>query len=118
MQEAPKRPQHLEMLEKANHTRTVRSEWRQYVRDGGDPLPVIHDNPEEFRTMYVATALKCIPWLGKARIDNLFRNAGILPIARLGRLTDRQRQELVLLLEERSARLGYEHALKARRDRG
>jgi hypothetical protein len=76
----------MEMLDKANRTRQARAEWRRYVKAGGDPLPVIHDNPEEFAgdVRGDRAQVRSRGW-ARSGSNRLLRDASIVPTATLGR---------------------------------
>lgn len=91
--------QRMEALQQANEIRTTRAAWKRDVKAGrADPLVVLAEPPAEFASMKVFDALMALPKVGRVKALTLLRSAQASPSKTLAGLSERQRNELVLLL--------------------
>jgi hypothetical protein len=94
--------QRMEALAKANRSRSARKDWKREVKhEGRDPTPVIRRPPPEFESMKVYAALLAVPKVGRVKAHGILDCARISPSKTLAGISDRQRGELLGLLQRR-----------------
>lgn len=93
-------PQHMLALAEANRVRLARAELKENVASGGTPVrDVILDPPGCAETMAVMDLLLAQRMWGRARALRVLRGTFISERRQLGRLTMRERCELIGRLE-------------------
>lgn len=100
-------PQHLAALELANEVRTARAHLRRSIHDTGNYdtsrlrlAELFRDGPPEcMATMRLDAALDWVYRMGPVRIASCLRAAECSPYKRIGDLTPRQQERLIMALE-------------------
>lgn len=94
--------QRMEALERANEIRTYRANLKRDIKAGrANVVDLLIDPPQKIETMGVFDLLMAIPKLGRTKVDKLFRQCRISSSKTVGGLSERQSQELILLLGRR-----------------
>jgi hypothetical protein len=89
----------LAALGEANRIRTERSVIKAALRAGeARAAPLLLDPPDSLQTASVAEVLLAVPGVGQVKLRRLLTSCRLSPGSKLGRLSVRQRQELVQLL--------------------
>jgi hypothetical protein len=92
--------QRREALDHANEIRTKRADWKRALKVGrADPAWVILAPAPELVTMKVFDVLLAVPKVGRVKANKIMIRARISPAKTLGGLSERQRAELVALME-------------------
>ena len=105
------RPQHLRALEYANEVRLARARLKRGVRSGeASAANVVRDCPWEADTMSVGELLRSQSRWGRTRTRKFLAPLAVNENRELGRLTQRQRDELAAALDAK-ARLGTVNAV-------
>jgi hypothetical protein len=93
-------PQHMQALEHANEIRLARAELKRRVKAGTASVPeVFRANPGEVETMTVSELLRSQKRWGRTRARKFLTPFSINENRTIGKLTDRQRNELAERLE-------------------
>lgn len=84
-------------LERANHIRFTRAQWKRALkaRQVEDPVAVFRDPPAEFEAMKVGDAMLAVPKVGAVRIGKVLRAGNVSPSKTLVGLSPRQRAVIV-----------------------
>lgn len=94
--------QRLAALAQANRIRSERARLKAALRAGEvRPAPLLLDPPECLGSASVAEVLLAVPGIGQVKVRRLLQAAQLSPGRKLGRLSERQRAELVAALGER-----------------
>lgn len=105
---APKSPQHMQALERANRVRLERAEIKRKIADAETTVAaVLRDPPPETATMELGDLIMCGHRWGRARMRRLLRSLPaditlqpeVIEAKGLGALTDRQRNRIADMLE-------------------
>src|SRR5690349_4706804 len=89
-------PQRREAREKANAHRLARARWKRDVKTRRvDPTIVIADPGDVFATLKVYDVLMSLPRFGQGTAGRVLRLLNLAPAKQLGKLTPRQREELI-----------------------
>lgn len=105
------RAQRLDALERANEIRIYRARLKRDLKAGRQSIhPLLLKPPEWLLTAMVADMLLAVPSLGHVKVNKALKTCRISPTKTFGGLTERQRDELDMLLR----RQAIERADKAR----
>jgi hypothetical protein len=99
---APERSliQRKEALQKANETRSRRARLKRDLKAGRVSIgPLLLDPPDWLLNAKVAEMLISIPKLGRVKVNKKLSECRISPSKTIGGLSERQRTELVSLLQ-------------------
>jgi hypothetical protein len=99
---APERSltQRMDALEKANETRSKRARLKRDLKGGRVSIsPLLLDPPDWLATAKVADILMSIPKLGRVKVNKKLSECRVSPSKTIGGLSERQRTELVSLLQ-------------------
>jgi ribosomal protein S13 len=92
----------LEALKRANDIRTARAELKKAIAgEHVSVLDVLADPPEYVLTAKVYDLLLAVPRFGRVRANKILNQARITPRRTVGSLSERQRHELLSLLDRR-----------------
>jgi hypothetical protein len=93
--------QALEALNHANEIRSARARDKKRIGlEQLDAASIIRDVPDQWRTAKVIDLLVCIPRIGRAKATAWLHMVNYVPaVVPLGKLTERQRFELALLID-------------------
>lgn len=94
--------QRMSALDRANKIRTYRADLKRDIKAGREN--VIHmllDPPENIETMKIFNLMLSVPKMGRVKVDKLLRQCRISPSKTIGGMSERQRNELVLILRRR-----------------
>ena len=93
------RAQRQEALERANVVRSQRARLKRDLKQGRCAIDVVLADPPAFvRTAKVADVLLAVPKYGPVKVNKLLSRCRIAPTKTIGGLTQRQRNELAILL--------------------
>ena len=93
-------PQHMAALEKANKIRLARAKLKRRVASGEVKVAyVIRVCPQEAQAMPVADLLMSQRGWGQKRCRRLLNEIPMSELKTIGSMTDRQRRQLVAMLE-------------------
>lgn len=96
-------PQRMEALQKANDTRSKRSQLKKELKSGDkDIVEVLQDPPDYLVTAKVVDLLLVVPKFGRVKATRVLTKCRISTAKTVGGLSARQRAELVEELEKRS----------------
>jgi hypothetical protein len=94
--------QRKEALLRANEIRTYRATLKRDIKAGRDNITKhILDPTEKLDTMKIVDFMLAIPKLGRTKVNQMLVKCRISPSKTLGGLSERQREELVLVLRRR-----------------
>lgn len=100
--EARSLDQRMEALQGANEVRSYRAALKQEIKAGrANVVDLLVDPPHKIETMKVFDLLMAVPKLGHTKVDKLFRTCRISSSKTVNGLSERQRDELVLMLRRR-----------------
>jgi S13-like H2TH domain len=92
--------QRTEALAKANSIRLRRAEMKRELRAHRQPVaPLLIAPPDYLTAMKVHAFLMTVPMVGRARANRWLKQAGISPTKTIGGLSDRQRRELLRIMQ-------------------
>jgi hypothetical protein len=100
--QAPERSldQRMEALRRANEIRSLRAQLKRDLKEGNVQIAsVISDPPEYVQTAKVFDMLIAVPKYGKVKATRFLNHCRISQGKTIGGLSERQRSELVDLLE-------------------
>lgn len=100
--QAPERSldQRMEALRRANEIRSLRAQLKRDLKDGNIQIAsVISDPPEFVQTAKVFDMLIAVPKYGKVKATRFLNHCRIAQGKTIGGLSERQRSELVDLLD-------------------
>lgn len=87
-------------LRLANQVRIARARMKRQLRIGAlDPAVLVGTPPDYLEKMKTAKFLLSLPWWGPTKVRKVMLRARIAEAKTLGGLSDRQRVELVALIE-------------------
>ncbi len=104
---APERShiQRMEALQRANLIRTQRAQLKRDLRAGKTSIDRLLVSPPEYlETAKVFDMLLATPKFGRVKANKILQQCRISPSKTVGGLSERQRTELVDLLQRRTAR--------------
>lgn len=97
------RPQHMRALEYANEVRLARASLKRLVReDSSLASEVVRNCPWEAETMSVGELLRSQSRWGRTRVRKFLSPLAVNENRELGRLTQRQRDELAAALDAKA----------------
>lgn len=92
--------QRMEALQRANDIRTKRARLKKKIKAGKvSPAQVVAEPAPELHTMKVFDVLLATPKIGRVKANKIVQRARVSPSKTLGGLTDRQRGELLPMLQ-------------------
>jgi len=100
--EAPERShdQRMDALRRANNIRTARAQLKRDLKAGRTTITDVLDAPPEYLlTAKVFDMLLAVPKFGRVKTNRVLKACKVSPAKTIGGLSDRQRQELVGLLQ-------------------
>ena len=100
--EAPERSldQRMDALKRANNIRTARAQLKRDLKAGRTTITdVLGDPPDYLVTAKVFDMLLAVPKYGRVKTNRILKQCKVSPAKTIGGLSDRQRQELVSLLQ-------------------
>ncbi len=100
--EAPERSldQRMDALKRANGIRTARAQLKRDLKAGRKTIiEVLDDPPEYLLTAKVFDMLLAVPKYGRVKANRVLKACKVSPAKTIGGLSDRQRKELVSLLQ-------------------
>jgi hypothetical protein len=98
-------PQHMRALAHANRVRLARAELKRSIKSGGaDPSEVVRGCPWQVETMTVGELLRSQRRWGRARARKFLSPLALSENRQLGKLTERQRNELARELDAKRSR--------------
>jgi hypothetical protein len=100
---APERSltQRLDALERANEVRTKRAALKRDLKGGRKSIhTLLKDPPDYVETAKVFDMLLAVPKYGRVKVNKLLTTCRISPSKTIGGLSQRQRDELVSLLQK------------------
>jgi hypothetical protein len=98
---APERSltQRLDALERANEVRTKRAQLKRDLKGGRVSIDTLLLDPPAFvETAKVFDMLLAVPKYGRVKVNKVLTHCRISPSKTIGGLSQRQRDELVMLL--------------------
>jgi len=96
-------PQRMEALQKANAIRSQRAQLKKDLKNGdADILEVLTGPPEFLMTAKVIDLLLVVPKFGRVKATRVLTRCRISQAKTVGGLSDRQRAELIELLQKRA----------------
>lgn len=99
------RSQRIEALEKANQIRSLRAQLKKELRSGDrDIVEVLTNPPEYLVTAKVIDLLLVVPKFGRVKASRVLTRCRVSQSKTVGGLSDRQRAELIEVLEHRGQR--------------
>lgn len=101
-QGAPERSlaQRLDALDRANRVRTFRAELKREVKAGTvSAVPALAEPPAQLATMKVIDLLLAVPKVGRVKAGRWLTRCRVAPSKTVGGLSERQRGELLGMLE-------------------
>jgi hypothetical protein len=100
--ETPERSliQRMEALDRANVVRTYRADLKKDLKSGRAHIhDLLLDPPEMLETAKVFDFILATPRYGRTKVNKVLMHCRISPSKTVGGLSQRQRNELVLMLE-------------------
>ena len=100
--EAPERSldQRMDALKRANGIRTARAQLKRDLKAGRTKITEVLDDPPEYLlTAKVFDMLLAVPKYGRVKANRVLKQCKVSPAKTIGGLSDRQRKELVSLLQ-------------------
>ncbi len=95
----------MEALQRANDIRTRRAQLKRDLRAGKTSIDRLLTEPPEFlETAKVVDMLLAVPKYGRVKANKILQQCRISPSKTVGGLSERQRAELVALLQARTSR--------------
>lgn len=95
-------PQRMEALQKANHIRSQRAQLKKELKSGeADIVEVLTAPPEFLMTAKVIDLLLVVPKFGRVKATRVLTRCRVSQAKTVGGLSDRQRSELIELLQKR-----------------
>lgn len=92
----------MDALRKANEIRTRRAQLKKELKSGDkDIIEVLTNPPEYLLTAKVVDLLLVVPKFGRVKATRVLTRCRISQAKTVGGLSDRQRAELIELLEKR-----------------
>ena len=92
----------MEALQKANEIRSRRAQLKKDLKSGdADILEVLTNPPEFLMTAKVIDLLLVVPKFGRVKATRVLTRCRISQAKTVGGLSDRQRAELIELLQKR-----------------
>jgi hypothetical protein len=101
---APERSlmQRMEALQRANDIRTRRAQLKRDLKAGRQPIhELLLKPPDYLQTAKVFDLLLAVPKYGRVKVNKILSQCRISPSKTLGGLSERQRDELVVLMRRR-----------------
>jgi hypothetical protein len=98
---APERSlmQRMDALQRANEIRTRRAQLKRDLKAGRVSIHTLLSEPPEYlETAKVFDMLLAVPKYGRVKVGKILQTCRISPSKTIGGLSERQRNELVLLL--------------------
>lgn len=94
--------QRMSALDRANEIRSYRANLKKDIKAGREnALELLAKPPEKIETMKIVDFMMSLPKMGRVKVDKILRQCRISPSKTMGGLSDRQRDELVLMLRRR-----------------
>jgi hypothetical protein len=95
------RAQRMDALGQANWVRHERSELKKGIKSGErNALTILfNETPDYLKTMKVFDFLLAVPKYGRVKVNKILNHCRIAPSKTIGGMSERQRTELVLLLQ-------------------
>jgi hypothetical protein len=94
--------QRMEALQNANEIRTYRANLKRDIKAGrADVVNLLINPPDEIETMHIFDLMMAVPKLGRVKVNKVLSKCRISPSKTVGGMSERQRNELVLLLGRR-----------------
>lgn len=95
-------PQRMEALHKANDIRSRRAQLKKELKSGdADIIEVLKNPPEYLLTAKIIDLLLVVPKFGRVKATRVLTRCRISQAKTVGGLSDRQRAELIDLLNAR-----------------
>lgn len=95
-------PQQMAALDRANEIRTFRANLKKDIKAGKIAiLKLLLDPPKEIETMKLFDFLMAVPKFGRVKTNKVLTTCRISMSKTIGGLSDRQRDEIVTLLNRR-----------------
>jgi hypothetical protein len=92
--------QRLDALERANVVRTRRATLKKDLKAGrASILPLILDPPDYLHTAKLIDVLLAVPKTGRVKASKVLQRCRISPHKTIGGLSERQRGEIITLLQ-------------------
>ena len=101
---APERSlvQRMEALQRANEIRTKRAQLKRDLRAGRASVhQLLLEPPDWVETAKVFDMLLAVPKYGRVKVNKILQQCRISPSKTIGGLSERQRTELVSMLQRR-----------------
>lgn len=90
----------MDALKRANNIRTARAQLKRDLKAGRARITeVLSDPPEYLLTAKVFDMLLAVPKYGRVKANRVLKQCKVSPAKTIGGLSDRQRKELVSLLQ-------------------
>ncbi|HUB75876.1 MAG TPA: integration host factor, actinobacterial type [Solirubrobacteraceae bacterium] len=94
--------QRLDALARANEIRTQRAQLKRDLKAARVSIQQLLSSPPPYlETAKVSDMLLAVPKYGRVKVNKILHNCRISPSKTIGGLSDRQRTELVALLNRR-----------------
>lgn len=94
--------QRMEALDRANGVRVWRAQMKRDLKGARlSIVPLIESPPSEMETMKLFDLLLAAPKIGRVKAMKMLAHAGVSPSKTVGGLSERQRRELLVLLQRR-----------------
>lgn len=92
----------MDALNRANEIRTYRADLKRDLKAGRVNVTDILNHPPEWaETMKIFDLLLAVPKFGRIKVNKLMNTCRISPSKTIGGMSDRQRNEMVLLISRR-----------------
>jgi hypothetical protein len=90
----------MDALKRANGIRTARAQLKRDLKAGRTKITEVLDDPPEYLlTAKVFDMLLAVPKYGRVKANRVLKQCKVSPAKTIGGLSDRQRKELVSLLQ-------------------
>lgn len=91
--------QRMEALQNANEIRSYRANLKRDIKAGRVSVhDILRYPPQKVETMKIFDLMMAVPKLGRTKIDRMFRTCRISTSKTVGGMSERQRNELLILL--------------------
>lgn len=91
--------QRMEALKRANTVRTKRSKLKKDLKAGNKSIHILLRKPPPYiETMKLSDLLIAVPKYGRIKVNKILAQARISPSKTVGGLSDRQRREVIQLI--------------------
>lgn len=94
--------QRMDALEVANEIRSYRAILKKDIKaQRVSVVDLLLDPPEDLDTMKIQDLLISVPKLGRVKVNKLLQTCRVSPSKTVGGMSDRQRVEMVAMLQRR-----------------